>query len=78
MSSTIDSAPHYVIATLATLSAKLSRHLEPQMNAVELRRLVSIMIGFASLSDIAVVSRGKVINAMKHFVYVGEPWRIED
>ena len=78
MGSTIDSAPHYVIASLATVSATLSRYLEPQMQTAELKRLISVMIGFASLSDIAVESRGKVITAMKHFVYVGEPWRVVD
>jgi len=78
MHASVDTAPHYVIATLATLAAKLSRYLEPKMNTTELRRLVSIMIGFASLSDIAVSSRGKVVTAMKHFVHVGDPWVVED
>ena len=77
MNSSMDTAPHYVIATLATLAAKLSRQLDPKMNPSELRRLVSIMIGFASLSDIEVTSRGKVVSAMRHFVYIGDPWLAE-
>ena len=69
-STKVDSLSSSLVASLSTLLAKLARSLEPVMAPNELKKIVSLLIGFASLAEFEQNSRGQVILAMRHLVHI--------